>query len=178
RELLTSTSIAALIDLPFAVLFLVFFAVLAGPLIFVVLAVLVAIVVPGLLLQLPLSRLAREGLRESALRNAILVESIERVEDIKALQAEPRFQSLWERFTHTTAQAGIAQRRYTALFLNWTQTLQHLAYTAVLVVGTYLVLSGEMSMGMLIACSILTNRLIVLFMPMGQTLARWQNAKV
>lgn len=178
RELLTSTSIAALIDLPFAMLFLVFFVMLAGPLIFVVLAVLVAIVVPGLLLQLPLSRLAREGMRESALRNAILVESIERIEDIKALQAEPRFQSLWERFTHATAQAGIAQRRYTALFVNWTQTLQHLAYTAVLVVGTYMVLSGEMSMGMLIACSILTNRLIVLFMPMGQTLARWQNAKV
>src|SRR5690606_7451940 len=133
RELLTSTTIAAFIDLPFVVLFLALFAALAGPLIFIVLAVLVAIVVPGLLLQLPMSRLAREGMRESALRNAMLVESIERVEEIKALQAEPRFQSLWERYTHTAAQAGIAQRRYTALFVNWTQTLQHLAYTAVLV---------------------------------------------
>lgn len=178
RELLTSTTIAAFIDLPFVVLFLALFAALAGPLIFIVLAVLVAIVVPGLLLQLPMSRLAREGMRESALRNAMLVESIERVEEIKALQAEPRFQSLWERYTHTAAQAGIAQRRYTALFVNWTQTLQHLAYTAVLVAGTYMVLAGEMTMGALIACSILTNRVIVLFMPMGQAFARWQNAKV
>jgi ATP-binding cassette subfamily C protein LapB len=176
RELLTSTTIAAFIDLPFVVLFLALFAALAGPLIFIVLAVLVAIVVPGLLLQM--SRLAREGMRESALRNAMLVESIERVEEIKALQAEPRFQSLWERYTHTAAQAGIAQRRYTALFVNWTQTLQHLAYTAVLVAGTYMVLAGEMTMGALIACSILTNRVIVLFMPMGQAFARWQNAKV
>jgi ATP-binding cassette subfamily C protein LapB len=178
RELLTSTTIAAFIDLPFAILFLAFFAALAGPLVFVPLAALAAIVVPGLLLQWPLSRLAREGMRESALRNAILVESIERVEEIKALQAEPRFQSLWERFTQSTSQAGIAQRRYTALFTNWTQTLQQLAYTAVLVAGTYMVFAGEMSMGTLIACSILTNRVIVLFMPMGQALARWQNAKV
>jgi ATP-binding cassette subfamily C protein LapB len=178
RELLTSTTIGAIIDLPFAILFLAFFAALAGPLLFVVLAVLVAIVVPGLLLQQPLSRLAREGMRESALRNAILVESIERVEEIKALQAEPRFQSLWERYSQTAAQAGIAQRRYISLFVNWTQTLQHLAYTAVLVAGTYMVLSGDMSMGALIACSILTNRVIVLFMPMGQALARWQSAKV
>jgi ATP-binding cassette subfamily C protein LapB len=153
------------------------FAALAGPLILIVLAVLIAIVVPGLLLQLPMSRLAREGMRESALRNAMLVESIERIEEIKALQAEPRFQSLWERYTHTAAQVGIAQRRYTALFVNWTQTLQHLAYTAVLVAGTYRVLAGEMTMGALIACSILTNRVIVLFMPMGQAFARWQNAK-
>lgn len=178
RELMTSTTIAAFIDLPFVVLFLALFAALAGPLTLIVLAVLVAIVIPGLLLQLPMSRLAREGMRESALRNAILVESIERVEEIKALQAEPRFQSLWERFTHTAAQAGIAQRHYTALFVNWTQTLQHLSYTAVLVAGTYMVLGGEMSMGALIACSILTNRVIVLFMPMGQAFARWQNAKV
>lgn len=178
RELLTSTTVAAFIDLPFVILFLAFFATLAGPLVFIVLAVLVAILVPGLLLQVPMAKLAREGMRESALRNAILVESIERVEEIKALQAESRFQALWERFTHTAAQAGIAQRRYTALFVNWTQSLQHLAYTAVLVAGTYMVLSGEMSMGALIACSILTNRVIVLFMPLGQALARWQNAKV
>lgn len=178
RELLTSTSIAAFIDLPFIVLFLALFAALAGPLVFIVLGVLVAIAIPGLLLQWPMSRLAREGMRESALRNAILVESIQRVEEIKALQAEPRFQSLWERFTQTGAQAGIEQRRYTSLFVNWTQSLQNLAYTAVLVAGTYMVLGGQMTMGSLIACSILTNRVIVLFMPLGQTFARWQNAKV
>jgi ATP-binding cassette subfamily C protein LapB len=178
RELMTSTTIAAFLDLPFVVLFLALFAALAGPLVLIVLGVLVAIVVPGLLLQVPMARLAREGMRESALRNAILVESIERIEEIKALQAEPRFQSLWERFTNTSAQTGIAQRRYTSLFVNWTQTLQHLAYTAVLVAGTYMVLAGEMTMGALIACSILTNRVIVLFMPLGQMFARWQNAKV
>jgi ATP-binding cassette subfamily C protein LapB len=48
----------------------------------------------------------------------------------------------------------------------------------VLVAGTYMVLAGEMTMGSLIACSILTNRVIVLFVPMGQTFARWQSAKV
>jgi ATP-binding cassette subfamily C protein LapB len=178
RELLTSTTVAAFIDLPFVILFLLFFAALAGPLIFVLLAVVVAIVVPGLALQIPLSRLAREGMRESALRNAILVESIERVEEIKALQAEPRFQALWERYTQAGAQVGITQRFYTSLFVNWTQTLQQLSYTAVLVAGTYMVLAGDMTMGALIACSILTNRVIVAFMPMGQVFTRWQSAKV
>lgn len=178
RELLTSTTIATLIDLPFVILFLALFAVLAGPLIFIVLAALVLIVVPGLLLQYPLSRLAREGMRESALRSAILVESVERIEEIKALQAESRFQAFWERLTLTGVGVGIAQRGWTALYVNWTQTLQQLSYTAVLVGGAFSVLAGDMTMGALIACSILTNRAIVLFMPMGQVFARWQSAKV
>lgn len=178
RELLTSTTVATLIDLPFVILFLALFAMLAGPLIFIVLAALALIIIPGLLLQYPLSRLAREGMREAAIRNAILVESVERVEEIKSLQAESRFQSLWERLTLTGAGVGIAQRSWMALYTNWTQTLQQLAYTAVLVAGAFSVLAGDMTMGALIACSILTNRAIVLFMPMGQLFARWQSAKV
>lgn len=140
RELLTSTTVMAFIDLPFVVLFFAFFALLAGPLVLVPIAVVLAIVAAGLALQVPLSRLAREGMRESALRNAMLVESIERVEEIKSLQ--------------------------------------QLSYTALLVAGTYMVLAGRMSMGALIACSILSSRVIALFAPMGQAFARWQNAKV
>ncbi|MFA5592718.1 MAG: type I secretion system permease/ATPase [Micavibrio sp.] len=178
RELLTSTTVATLIDLPFALLFLGLFALLAGPLVFIVLAALVLIIIPGLLIQYPLSNLANAGARESALRNAILVESVERIEEIKALQAEPHFQSQWEQYTLTSAGIGISQRFWTTLYVNWTQTLQQLAYTAVLVAGAYSVMGGHMTMGALIACSILTNRAIVLFMPMGQLFARWQSAKV
>lgn len=178
RELLTSTTVGALVDLPFIILFLVLFSMLAGSLTLVLVAALILIVVPGVLLQIPLARLAKEGMREAALRNAILVESIERIEEIKAAQAEPRFQSLWERFTLTAARIGSGQRFFASLFVNWTQTLQQLAYTAVIVAGAYRVMEGEMTMGALIACSILTNRALVLFVPLGQIFTRWQSAKV
>lgn len=178
RELLTSTTISALVDLPFIILFLALFAMLAGPLTLVLVAALLLIVVPGLLLQIPLRRLAKEGMREGALRNAILVESIERIDEIKAAQAEPRFQSLWEQLTATAARNGAHQRFFAALFSNWSQTLQQLAYTAVIVAGAYRVMAGDMTMGALIACSILTSRALVLFVPLGQTFTRWQSAKV
>lgn len=178
REMLTSTTVATLIDLPFALLFLALFTFLAGPIVFIVLAALALIIVPGILIQYPLSDLANDGARESALRNAILVESVERIEEIKALQAEPQFQSQWEQYTLSSAAVSISQRFWTTLYVNWTQTLQQLAYTAVLVAGAYSVIGGHMTMGALIACSILTNRAIVLFMPMGQLFARWQSAKI
>ena len=178
REMLTSTTVAAMIDLPFIALFLVLFALLAGPLTFVLLGAAALILLPGLLLQRPLARLATEGMREAALRNAILVESIERIDEIKSAQAEPRFQTLWERLTLTGARIGAEQRFLSALFVNWTQTLQQLAYTVVIVAGAFRVMDGDMTMGALIACSILTSRALVLFVPFGQIFTRWQNAKV
>lgn len=178
REMLTSTTISALIDLPFIVLFLILFAFLAGQLTFVLIVAAALILLPGLLLQRPLARLATEGMRESALRNAILVESIERVDEIKSAQAEARFQSLWERLTMAGTRVGAEQRFLTALFVNWTQTLQQLAYTAVVVAGAFMVMDNDMTMGALIACSILTSRALVLFVPFGHIFTRWQNAKV
>lgn len=178
REMLTSTTIGALIDLPFIVFFLFLFAMLAGQLTFVLVAAAALIIIPGLLLQRPLARLATEGMRESALRNAILVESIERIDEIKSAQAEPRFQSMWEKLTLAGARVGAEQRFLGAMFTNWTQTLQQLAYTVVIVAGAFRVMSGEMTMGALIACSILTSRALVLFVPFGQIFTRWQNAKI
>jgi ATP-binding cassette subfamily C protein LapB len=178
REMLTSTTVAAVIDLPFIILFLGLFAMLAGQLTFVLVGAALLIILPGLLLQRPLARLATEGMRESALRNAILVESIERIDEIKSSQAEPRFQSLWERLTITGARVSSEQRFLSALFVNWTQTLQQLAYTVVIVAGAFRVMSGDMTMGSLIACSILTSRALVLFVPFGQVFTRWQNAKI
>ncbi|HEX7741084.1 MAG TPA: ABC transporter transmembrane domain-containing protein, partial [Sphingobium sp.] len=178
REMLTSTTVAALIDLPFIILFLALFTILAGPLTFVLVGAALLIVIPGIMLQRPLARLAGEGMREAALRNAILVESIERIDEIKAAQAEPRFQSLWEKLTLANTKVGAEQRFVAAFFTNWTQTLQQLAYTVVILVGAFRVMNGDMTMGAVIACSILTSRALVLFVPFGQIFTRWQNAKV
>lgn len=178
REMLTSTTVSALIDLPFIAMFLVLFSLLAGQLTFVLVGAALLIVLPGMVLQRPLARLATEGMRESALRNAILVESIERIDEIKAAQAEARFQTLWERLTLTGSRVGAEQRFLSALFVNWSQTLQQLAYTVVIVAGSFRVMDGEMTMGALIACSILTSRALVLFVPFGQIFTRWQNAKI
>ncbi len=178
REMLTSTTVSALIDLPFIILFLILFSILAGPLTFVLVGAGLLIIIPGLLLQRPLKRLATEGMQEGALRNAILVESIERIEEIKAAQAEARFQSIWERLTLANTRLGAEQRFVTAFFVNWTQTLQQLAYTAVVLAGAFRVMNGDMTMGAVIACSILTSRALVMFVPIGQVFTRWQNAKV
>ncbi len=65
RELVTSTTITALADLPFFFLFLFIFWLIGGQLFWVMLVVVPLMIIPGLLAQKSLAKLANEGMRES-----------------------------------------------------------------------------------------------------------------
>ena len=178
RELLTSTTMGVIIDLPFVAAFLFIIWVIGGPLVWVPIAVIPILILPGILMQMPLSNLAGKGLEESAMRNALLMETIHRVEDIKMLQAEARFRNLWNKANRTSADISMKQRFIASLLMNYTSTMQQFAYVGVVVAGVYGILDGSMSYGAVLACSILTSRTIA---PLGMVTAvftRLQNAKV
>src|SRR5690606_38524924 len=77
REMLTSSTVAAIADVPFFLLFCALFFYIAGVLVWIPLAAVLLLVVPGLLAQKRLRRLAEANTRESALRSAMLVEAIQ-----------------------------------------------------------------------------------------------------
>lgn len=177
RELITSTTVGAVADMPFVILFLFLMAAIGGPLVIIPMLAIPLVIIPGLILQWPLSKLSQQGMRESALRNAVLVESIEGVEDIKALQAEQYFQRQWEQNHEVSAEINIKHRLWTSLLTGWGGAVQQLAYSAMLVMGVYLVLKGDITTGTLIACSMLSSRTIAPLMQLTMVLSRWQHAK-
>lgn len=178
RELMTSTTITAVADIPFVLMFIGVIAFIGGPIALVVAAAIPLIVIAGLLLQKPLARLSREGMRESALKNAILVESIEGGDDIKMMQAEPRFQKQWDHCTVVGAGISMQQRRWSALLTNFNQSLQQLVFASVLVFGVYRVLAGDATTGTLVACALLSSRTIAPLSQLANVFTRWQQAKV
>src|SRR5690606_39475021 len=123
RELMTSTTVTALADLPFFFLFCGILWYIAGPLVWVPVVALLLMVIPGLLMQKPLRRLASEAMRESSLRSAMLVESVQGVEDIKSLQAGQRFQRQWNRYNAVTAGANRRRRLLVDTPGGWTYSL-------------------------------------------------------
>ncbi|MGC4026066.1 MAG: ABC transporter transmembrane domain-containing protein [Mesorhizobium sp.] len=147
REFFTSTTIGVLIDVPFVFAFLFIMWLLGGYLVLVPIAAIPFIVIPGILAQLPLARLSREGLEEGAIRNAILMESIYRAEDVKILQAEARFRSVWERVNRKGSEIGLKQRKLGASLVQFSQEIQQLAYVGVVIAGVYGILEGTMSFG-------------------------------
>lgn len=178
REMITSSTVGAAADMPFVLVFIGIMAMIGGPLVWIPLLAIPLVVIPGLLMQWPLSRLSRQGMRESALRSAVLVETIEGVEDIKALQAEPYFQRVWEQNHEVSADIGIKQRMLGAMLSGWGGLVQQLSYSAMLVMGVYFVLKGEMTTGTLVACSLLSSRTLSPLMQLTMVFSRWQHAKV
>jgi ATP-binding cassette subfamily C protein LapB len=178
RELLTSTTIAAIADIPFFLLFLVIFWFIAGPLALVPLIALVLLLLPGLLAQRRLRAYASEAMRESSLRNAMLVEAVQGIEDIKVLQAETRFQQQWNYFNAAAAEGQLKVRGLTNSLTVWTHNVQNGVYAATIFVGAPLVMEGEITTGVLVAASILGSRMIAPISQLAQVLNKLQQAKV
>lgn len=178
RELLTSTTVAAIADLPFFLLFLVLFWWLAGPLVFIPLAAIAALILPGVFLQRRLRRHANEAMRESSLRNAMLVETVQGIEDIKSLQAEDRFQQQWNHFNAVTGEAQIRLRSVTNGLSVWTQNVQTGVYTLTVFIGAPMVISGDITTGALVGASILGSRMLAPMAQFTQIAGRLQHARI
>lgn len=178
RELMTSTTVSALADLPFFVIFLVIFWHIGGPLMLVPFAALFLLVTPGIFAQRKLQEHAREAMRESSLRNAMLVEAVQGIEDIKTLQAEERFQQQWNNFNAVTAEAQLKLRAITNGLSVWTNTVQMGVYSTTILAGAPLVIAGDLTTGSLVAASVLGSRMMAPMAQLSQVLTRVQQVRV
>jgi ATP-binding cassette, subfamily C, bacterial LapB len=178
RELLTSTTVGAIVDLPFFCLFLVIYWYIGGILVLIPLAALVMLVVPALLCQRKLQEYARESMRESSLRNAMLVEAIQGIEDIKSLQAEQRFQQQWNHYNAVAGEAQLKLRTLTGRLMVWTGNVQNLVYASVVFFGAPMVMHGDVTTGTLVAASILGSRMMAPLAQLTQVMTRLQQARV
>ncbi len=177
REMVTSTTISAFADLPFFLLFLGIFWLIGGHLFWVILVIVPLMIIPGLLVQRKLSNLAKEGMRESSIRNAILVEAVQGIEDIKLLRAESRFQNQWNHMNEVAATVSMQQRKIVGLMNIWTQKVQSLTFAVVVLVGCFAVMKGEMTTGALVACSMLSSRMLGPIAQLTGVLGRYQQSK-
>lgn len=108
RDFITSASVTAFIDLPFALLFVLVIAIIAWQLIIPVLLAILLVIVYAYVLQHKMHALSESTYRASALRNATLIESLTALETIKTQGAEGVMQSKWEKSVAFVSQIGRA----------------------------------------------------------------------
>ncbi len=160
RDFFTSATLAALIDLPFVLIFIAVIALIGGPIAFVPLAAIPLIVGMGFYLQKPLRKVTRESMHESALKNALLFETITGLETIKVQAAEGHTQRNWEELTEKASRTSVKSRQLSAFAQNWAMFVQQMASVAIVFVGVFLISDATISMGALIACVILSGRVM------------------
>lgn len=178
RDFITSASVTAFIDLPFALLFVLVIALIAWQLILPVLAAIVVVIIYAYVLQHKMHALSETTYRASAQRNATLIESLSALETIKTQGAEGIMQSKWEKTVAFVARINNQMRFLSAAATNGAMEIQQIVNVVVVIVGVYLISDGQLSMGGLIACTMLTSRAVA---PLGQMvglLMQYHNAKV
>jgi len=172
RNFLTSSTISSLIDLPFALLFVLVTYYIGGNLVFVPLSVITLILVYSLVVKGPLKNSIERTYEASAQKSAILIESLMNLETIKVLGAQGHAQWRWEESTGDIAQKGFRSKILSASISTVTAFMVQLNTVVVLIVGVYMIEDMTLTMGGLIASVILSSRII---QPMGQIAALLAN---
>ena len=178
REMMTSATVVAITDLPFFFMFLFIIYFLGGIVFLVPLIGALLMILPGILSQKKLFQLANSAMRESSLRNAMLVETVQGLDDIKFLQAEHRFQQQWQHYIQTTGENSLALKHITHKLTTWSYLVQSSVFVCLILVGTPFVMSGELSTGALVAASILSSRMMAPIAQIASIITRWQQTKV
>lgn len=177
RDFATSATLATISDLPFVLLFVgVIFAV-GGPLGWVPLLLIPLILIISVAIQWPLARTMKENLRESSLKQGILIESVEGLETLKATGGEAYMQRRWETFSALAASTSMKSRELSSIASGSVAFLQQIQTVVLIVIGVYLIDAGELTMGALIATVMLAGRATA---PLSQVVGlalRFQQAK-
>lgn len=177
REFLTSATIIAVIDIPFVALYLILIWWIGGALLLVPLVAIPLLILPSLALQGTLSRLTNESMRVSSLRQSTLVESLSALETIKSSTAESAYQYKWEQIVSHLGKLSLKSRLLSTLGMNASAFVQQVAGVGVLVFGVYLIADNKMTMGALIACTMLTSRALAPLAQIASLLTRFHHAK-
>jgi ATP-binding cassette subfamily C protein LapB len=160
RAFFASSVLFTLAEVPFALVFAAIIAVIAGPIAWVYAALALGALAAALVTCAKLRALSRRQLEAGFRRNGLLVESIQGAETIKAFGAGWRFAERWREATAEIAALGLRTRTTMASAATVAQTLGSAAYVGVVVLGVHLVESGSLTVGGLIACTMLGSRVI------------------
>ncbi len=177
RDFIASGTVTALIDLPFALLFVIVMAWISPWLTLPVIVAFLIILVMGYVLQHRLHLLSETTYKASALRNATLIESLTAIETIKSQGAESVIQAKWERANEFLAKTNVKTRALTSKANYTTNTISQLVSVSMILIGVYLIGQKELTMGALIAANMLSSRALA---PAGQIvglLMQYQSAR-
>ncbi len=178
RDFITSASVTTLIDVPFAIIFLGVIAWIAWPVLIPLCIGLSIALGYAFAVQGKLKALSETTYRAGAMRNATLIESLVGLDTIKAMGAESRMQRKWEDSTSFLAHVGVQLRLLSNSAINVTLWSQQMVSVFVIISGVYLITAGELSMGGLIACSMLSSRIMAPFGQLAGLVTSYHNAAI
>jgi len=176
RDFITSATITTFIDIPFAFIFIAVMAWIAWPMIIPVVFGGILMLIYALSVQAKMHELSETMYRATAMRNATLIESLVGLDTVKAMGIEGSMQTKWERSTAFLSEVGGKLRLLSSTINNGSMGLQQFITVTMLLLGVYLVMNGDLTMGGLIACTMLASRALSPISQAAGLMTQYHNA--
>lgn len=172
REFFASATLVAMVDVPFAAITLLVIALIGGWLALVPGIIIPLIILVGYLTHPAMERLSARTMGQGLAKNAVLVETIGGLETVKAIGAGPLLAKRWIASVIGQSDSALRQRLIASIAQNFAGSASTISYTGVVIVGVFLIQSGDLTTGGLVACSILSSRAIAPLAQISALLSR------
>lgn len=158
RGFIGSATVVGLVDLPFVLLFGAIIALISPPLVIPIVVGIAFVLLYALAAQSKMHELSETTWRVGAQRNATLIESLSSLETVKTLRAEGRIQGVWEKTTAFLSRTSAQMRLLGSSVGSVALWAQQTVAVAIIIVGVYLIINGDLTQGGLIAAYLLSSR--------------------
>jgi ATP-binding cassette subfamily C protein LapB len=172
RDFFASATLTALVDFPFILITLGVVALIGGVVVLVPLVMVPVVIVVALVTQPALQRLTNRSMGEGMIKQSVLVETIGGLETVKAVGAGPLLAERWHRSVENHSDVSLRQRLIATIGITTATSSGMISYAGVVIVGVGLIATNDLTMGGLIACSILAGRAIAPLAQISQLLSR------
>ena len=177
REFFNSITLTSLVDFPFIIVFLTVMYGIGGNIAFVPGVVVPVVILFGLLIQPVLKQISEDSQQNGQAKQTVLGEMINGLETVKTVSGGATLKSRWMNAVDAQSKTSIKSRIFTQLALNFAGIGQQLSQVGIIGFGVLAVSSGDLSMGALIACTILSGRTLAPLGQIGGLMGRLNSAK-
>ncbi len=178
RDFMSSATVTTIVDLPFAIFFVVIIGWISWPLIFIPIIIAIIVILYSLYVKRQVHALTEQSSRTTALRNATLIESLSALETLKALGAENHIQARWESISAQLAKVSSSIRHKSHSATGLVASMSSVAVVLNVILGVYLIDLKMLTMGGLIASGMLIGRVIGPLAQMVGLIMQYENARI
>ena len=172
QQFFTSVTILLLIDIPFMFLFLYVIYVVGGSMVYVPLLIIPMVCFVALVVQPFLKRMAVSSVQGGEAKQTVLLETLQNIETVKSISGSEKLRTRWLNAVDEQADVNVKTKFYNQIATSFSSTALMFNQIIIVSYGVILIGTGDLSMGGLIGCMIISGRALAPVSQIAQVLGR------
>jgi ATP-binding cassette subfamily B protein/ATP-binding cassette subfamily C protein LapB len=177
RDFYASRFIPALVDFPFFLLFLLIIYLISPALALVPVGVAVSILALNALVQIPVNRSTKALFASTQKKSSLMVEMLTGTAALKQLNATAVSLNRWNNTSELAAEAARKSQYWVSIGQHGSLGLIQLNHVLTVFVGVHQIKNGSLTVGGLVAATILASRTLAPILALHSVIARWTQSR-